>query len=386
LGALSTTYEPEGGDDRQDSGPRVGPGQPASLESNQKRIVADLNRRGVPSPSAGRRGTGSWAPTAVREILRRERYNGWYVHGVKDRVKKGGKRIARMAEPTQVLRIELPEWRIVDSEAWEAVQSARPKHAARTRALGRRSKHALAGIARCGHCGGGIVVRNTKTALGRVKGYTCGFHHQRGEAVCPVTVCQPVQEVDGALLDWVRGILTETLVVDIVGSVRAELEHETAVPTDMAALEAELARLRTEQQRLAAAIAKVPDADALLGELQKRVASIKRLEAELAAAERGPALQRQMLAKVEAMARRKLAALQEALGRDPEGTREVFADVFGPGDLLFSPVEWPNPGRKPRRLWRIEGSARFNLECDPTGNHAKVDLEIPVSVMTVRAA
>jgi hypothetical protein len=70
----------------------------------------------------------------------------------------------------------------------------------------------------------------------------------------------------------------------------------------MAALEAELARLRTEQQRLAAAIAEVPDADALLGELQKRVASIKRLEAELAAAERGPALQHQMLAKVKAMA------------------------------------------------------------------------------------
>src|SRR5437764_12649645 len=97
-----------------------------------------------------------------------------------------------------------------------------------------------------------------------------------------------------------------------------------------------------------------------LGELQKRVTTVKRLEARLAAAERGPALQRQMLAKVEAMARRKLAALQEALGRDPEGTREVFADVFGPGDLLFSPVEWPNPGRRPRRLWRIEGSARFN--------------------------
>jgi hypothetical protein len=246
---------------------------------------------------------------------------------------------------SQVLRIELPEWRIVDSEAWEAVQSARPKHAARTR----------------------------------------GFHHQRGEAVCPATVCQPVQEVDGALLDWVRGILTEMLVVDIVGSVRAELEHETAVPTDLAALEAELARLRTEQQRLAAAIAKVPDADALLSELQKRVASIKRLEAELAAAERGPALQRQMLAKVEAMARRKLAALQEALGRDPEGTREVFADVFGPGDLLFSPVEWPNPGRKPLRLWRIEGSARFNLECDPTGSLLNVDVEFPVSVIA-RAA
>jgi hypothetical protein len=137
---------------------------------------------------------------------------------------------------------------------------------------------------------------------------------------------------------------------------------------------------------MAAAIAKIPDADALLGELQKRVASIKRLEAQLAVAERGPALQRHMLAKVAALAPRKLAALQEAPGRDPEGTREVFADVFGPGALLFSPVEWANPGRKPRRLWRIEGSARFNLESDPTGKHAKVHLEVPLSLVACPGA
>jgi hypothetical protein len=51
------------------------------------------------------------------------------------------------------------------------------------------------------------------------------------------------------------------------------------------------------------------------------VASIKRLEADLAAAERSPAVQREMVAKVEAMARRKLAALQDALAsRDRPGS------------------------------------------------------------------
>jgi hypothetical protein len=53
-------------------------------------------------------------------------------------------------------------------------------------------------------------------------------------------------------------ILTETLVVDIVGSVDSELENETAAPTDAAALGAESARLRTEQNREAAAIAERP--------------------------------------------------------------------------------------------------------------------------------
>jgi hypothetical protein len=73
------------------------------------------------------------------------------------------------------------------------------------------------------------------------------------------------------------------------------------------------------------------------------------------------------------------------VARDPEGTREAFADVFRPGDLLFSPVEWPNPGRKPRSLWLIEGSARFNLGSDPTGSLLNVELTFPVDILAVAA-
>jgi hypothetical protein len=76
-----------------------------------------------PSPSAGRRGTGSWSPIAIREILLRERYRGVYVHGVKDTIERGGKRIAVAADPKDSLPVELPEWRIVDEVTWCAVQS-----------------------------------------------------------------------------------------------------------------------------------------------------------------------------------------------------------------------------------------------------------------------
>jgi hypothetical protein len=59
-----------------------------------KRIADTHNRRGVPSPRAGLRGTGSWSNTAVPEILQRERYRGIYVHGKIDRVCRNGKRLA----------------------------------------------------------------------------------------------------------------------------------------------------------------------------------------------------------------------------------------------------------------------------------------------------
>jgi hypothetical protein len=40
----------------------------------------------------------------------------------------------------------------------------------------------------------------------------------------------------------------------------------------------------------------------------------------------------------------------------------------------------------PRKVWQIEESARFDLDCDPTENAAKVDLELPVALLALRAA
>ena len=51
-----------------------------------------------------------------------------------------------------------------------------------------------------------------------------------------------------------------------------------------------------------------------------------------------------------------------------------------------TPVGVPRPGRKPRRIWRIDGSASLTFPCDPTGNRAKVDLEIPIQLVAGRAA
>jgi len=46
-----------------------------------KQIAHSLNNEGVAAPSAGRRGSGSWAPSAVRSILLNPRYRGLYIHG-----------------------------------------------------------------------------------------------------------------------------------------------------------------------------------------------------------------------------------------------------------------------------------------------------------------
>ncbi len=320
-----------------------------------KRTTEDLNRRGIPSPGRGRRGTRSWDPSTVRDILRRERYIGFYVHGRKDRIKRGGKRSAQVADPAHVMRVPVAEWRIIDDATWEAVQAELPNRGARTYQVGRGAKHALAGIGKCDHCGGGISTRNTKTSRGRVTAYACGWHHKRGEAVCPVTICQPVDEVEGALVRYMCAtVLTEEVVDRIVADVTAEIERAVAAPSESTALETELVQLRVEQKKYAAALAAAPDVSELVAELQRRSTRIKQIEADLAVAGRLPQVRREFLAQAQTSARQKLASLRQALATDRAGTREAIQALFPPGSLSFRPTVADG-----RKVWAIHGTAHL---------------------------
>lgn len=46
-------------------------------------VAIELNTRGIPSRSAGKRGTGLWSSSALSSMLRRERYRGKIVYGAK---------------------------------------------------------------------------------------------------------------------------------------------------------------------------------------------------------------------------------------------------------------------------------------------------------------
>src|SRR6266545_4732400 len=72
-----------------------------------KAIARALNREGVPSPSAGRRGTGSWAPSCIRMMLQNARYRGLYVHGREKKLRRAGSVQRVKADPTEVLTIEI---------------------------------------------------------------------------------------------------------------------------------------------------------------------------------------------------------------------------------------------------------------------------------------
>jgi site-specific DNA recombinase len=338
-----------------------------------KRITARLNEDHVPSPSAGRRGTGSWSPGCVREILRRSRYRGFYVHGKVLRVRRGGKRVVTQGKPDQVLTVEVPSWRIVDDVTWFAVQSATTVRRRDVHSPGPAARYPLSGIGRCGFCGGSIGgARTTRGQDRAVPAYACLWHHNRGSAVCPVTIHQPMDEVDGALVDYLRRtVLTPAVLEGVVTEIRAEVARQvSAGATDAVPLRDELNRLRSEQKNLARAVATAgDDIPELVAELRLRNERIRRLEADLAAAKRTPSMVADVLAKAEEAAREKLAELGHALGSDMAGTREVFQALF-PEGLTFRPAE-----NLSRRVWAISGKASLDslkLTSDPSGIRTRV--------------
>ena len=142
----------------------------------------------------------------------------------------------------------------------------------------------------------------------------------QGVGARPVNFYQPIDEVNGALVDFLKAsVLTEGVVAEVIASIKAQVEQELSEPSDTSGAEQDLAKLKAEQKRYAAMVAQAPDIPELLVEMRKRQTRIRELEAELAAAHRLPQLKRDLLGKVERAAQEKLAALREALGRRPGG-------------------------------------------------------------------
>jgi site-specific DNA recombinase len=326
-----------------------------------KAIAHQLNAEGAASPSAGRRGSGSWAPGAVRTVLMNARYRGVYIHGRIKKVRNGGGSLRVKAEPGEMMFIDMPDWRIVPDDVWFAVQERFTSRGPRA-PMGRPpARYPLIGIGRCAHCGGAISSARTRVRGGgseRVKVYACGKHHLRGSAVCPVTVHQRMEDVEGALVDYLQThLLTERALDSVLAEVREQLAaHQPKHDAEVAKLEAALREVRAEQKRLAKAVAMADDVTELVAELRQRSARIQRLEAEIISAKRTPGEVASVFARIEKTAKTVLLDMRTALA-DPGDRREAFLALF-PSGLSFAPTRTPDGMRQ---VWQISGDADLGV-------------------------
>ena len=170
--------------------------------------------RTPPAPLRGDRGTGSWSPSLIREMLHRERYCGRVQYG-KWRKKANRKRVR--GEESLLIDVDMPALRIVPEDLWTQVQ-ARLKTVRESylrnaggKLWGRpaAAKYLLSGLGQCEPCGGGIVVMSTtsgppgKRRSERILTYGCMRHHKRGRKVCQNDHRVRMEDVDTPLLDTI---------------------------------------------------------------------------------------------------------------------------------------------------------------------------------------
>lgn len=286
-------------------------------------LALDLNRRRVPSPSGGKRGTGSWSPGALHEILHRERYRGILEWG---RTRKGydadNRKVRETQEPADLVRVERPELALIDAPTWERARAQDTTARGRS---GSKPAHLLTGFVVCAVCRGPLAICGTRRGTVSINAYGCAWSRDRGGSICAVKLRRPAEEIEGDVLAWMeREALAESTTAIVLEEMRAILADRASRPDETrGVLEQELSAVSRERDRLVRALAVAGDVEALALEMRARDERARAIRAELAAM---PA-EREALAdwgSFEREALDVLADLRATLGRGLEGARKVL--------------------------------------------------------------
>ena len=338
-----------------------------------KAIAKDLNRRGVRSPRAGARGTGSWSPSAVHAMLRNERYRGFIEWNKRQKTYKHATKVRIDRQESQWVRVETPHLRIVDEALWDAVQRRIAKTALSSVAIdesdpdttrvsarsGRPPKYLLSQLGRCAECGGPISVANGRSGKRNIKVYGCNWHRTRG--TCANSLRRPVETVNAAVVDWVAAhVLTEQVVLQVLGEVDARLREQAANGrAGLAEKQKEAASVKDELDRLVNAIASGEmRPKAIMGAIAERQRRINALDAEIRAARQAPEAIAAELKALRETARSRIRDLRSVLDRNPGEARDVMRALFEES-LRFTPID---DGDGPR--YRVTGTASIRSLLD----------------------
>ncbi len=243
-----------------------------------KAITKALNERGVPTPQpADGSAPRGWAPSAIRSVLHRRTYLGEIRYGMTRKRDAWGQRRTTRRPASDLIVVSQPAWRIISDAEWQSVherlKAVRGVYLRRTNgqpfgrpALGDPSKYLLTNLALCGRCGGPLRARNRP---GR-RFYGCCGYHDRGPAICGNKLDVPMacadREVIAAVLE---DVLDVGLLRDAIDAA-LQLLMGAGPEAQMQVLEAELAAVLQQRDRLVTAIAAGGPLDSLLVALQAK--------------------------------------------------------------------------------------------------------------------
>lgn len=317
-------------------------------------IAKLLNERAVPSPRAGRRGTGSWSPSVVWHIVHNERYRGIVRYG---KVKKGyreGTKVRTRRSEAEILCIQKPELRIVSEELWAAarrriVKQTKPWHGT----AGRKPQSLLSGLAKCARCGGGIKMKTGKFGSKPTRMYLCAYHDDRGSAVCDNSLRRPVEEIDAQLLALVQASFQqEKFIEKIFAEVRRRMTRRSETrDIEVGQLEEQKGRVQKEVANLsdAIAMAKGVSLPSLVERLADRQAELTKLESRLAITKVAPDVLSLECRRLEQEVRQRIAGLAGVLHQNRQRARQALEGLLV-DKMTFTAIDTPQGKR-----YEVEG-------------------------------
>jgi site-specific DNA recombinase len=256
-----------------------------------------------PKPMQGKRGSGSWAPSAIRDMLRNERYVGELVWGRahKQEDEDGKPFRIKQPDPDKIVRVTRDDLRVVPPDLWKAAQRrvkavnesyvrngngtlpwGRPES-------GRHSRHLLSGLARCGECGAALIAHKMSLGSGAkrklVGHYVCSWNNKRGSTICRNNWRVRQDEFDQKVLRLIERDVLDPAQVQRAVKRAYDLAKERFKrdPTLRKNLQAELKRLEKEKENLTVLSAqRLDDPASVAKALNTRAQRIKAIQAELA--------------------------------------------------------------------------------------------------------
>jgi len=250
-----------------------------------RRISGELNQDGISSPRAGKRGTGTWASSAIRSMLHNETYVGRLVFGKKRREIKGGEKVIVDVPEEDWVRRDAPELRIVDEETWATVRARFDRNPSFGGA-GREPRGLLTGNLRCGTCGARVYVVGGAGGMGE-RVYGCGRRHEGGASTCGNKAKRPTPHLDRLVAKEIQSRLAAQDVIDVIIEKTAGL-HDAGEDRKGSAIERAERELEAAVRRRDNFVKAIGDLDdpelmpPLLESLKGAEAEVKRLRPHVA--------------------------------------------------------------------------------------------------------
>jgi DNA invertase Pin-like site-specific DNA recombinase len=215
-----------------------------------KKIAKCLNERCLPSPRSRSSNSGTWCPTAIRAILKRELYKGEIVWNRSKFVKVPGtnKRRSRPRPESERKRFSAPELAIVSEDLWNKVQCrfklvcgdrrGQSKPGLLPRSL--TSPYLFSGLLKCGLCGSSLIIAS---GGGKKPKYVCSGYFNRG--ICTNKLYIRHDELEERLLGKLQTELLQPQAIELaIESFGRQLR------SSLANMSNELTEMRSRKEKL----------------------------------------------------------------------------------------------------------------------------------------